>query len=323
MKFRNLMLAALAALLLVFPVFSASAQGCPQGLSAEDCTLMEEATAAFTGTTAFKMESWSFNLTVSGLPGTPDTTVEVTGDGVFDSSKVVVDANDPLSFLKGLVLALNMQAKLTGPQELSGDLELRIVNDTLYAKGEQATQGQWQKVPLDQLAGAAGGSLPIDPSMLGGMMGMGEGAEGLNALFASATTWAAEDGPTIGGVSTRAISQSIDLSAVVKTLTSPEGLEALKGLMAMTGQQLDDAQLQQLTAFVPMLEPVLKGVTIKGVNYYGTDKTFRGLKLELGLALDQQGAALIGFPGAVNMQLMLDVRLTDLGQAVTVEAPIE
>lgn len=109
----------------------------------------------------------------------------------------------------------------------------------------------------------------------------------------------------------------------MKTLTSPEGLEALKGLMAMTGQQLDDAQLQQLTAFVPMLEPVLKGVTIKGVNYYGTDKTFRGLKLELGLALDQQGAALIGFPGAVNMQLMLDVRLTDLGQAVTVEAPIE
>lgn len=330
--FRLALLMALVAVIAFAPALNVvRAQDCPPGLSAEDCALLAKINTPVEMAPSFKIEGFSVNLAVSGAPG-GDIALDVTGSGALDASKVdaaALNTGDTTALFKTLIFQLAMNAALKGGgADQAGDLEVRVVGGEVYVKGAMITGGQWFKLPADQLAGAAGGALPVNPGMAQGLAQDPAVAGGLAQLFAavpSALTYSSAEGPTVGGKATRAITTSVNLEAIVKGLFAPENREALKGLLGALGAgPVDDAQLAQLDQIVVLLEPTLKATKIE-FTVYGepTEGKFAGFALVIETTVDQTLAGLLGGTNAISVSVKVDVKVAEMGQPVTVEAPAD
>lgn len=314
-KFVTLALIGLVALI---PALGVSAQGCPPGIGASDCALI----AAATGENASKLASFAMDFTVDavikGLEG-GDVTLKVNGSGGIDTSKVNPMAADPAEALAGLVFSTLMDASLSaGGQTQSGNVEIRIVDGRAFVRGIDDTNN-WIEVPSDELFEQLGTIYDNARDMgdLGGLLGSLDDP-GLSGLFSVQTVYTAADGPTVDGISTRAITATIDLKPFLQALADPAVSEALSQIIPQ-----DDPNVAQLGSFLPLLGALFKEAKIVDTQYYGTDGTFRGLKLELSLIVDGRMAAMLtGSPSDIEVRFALDVRLSKLGEPFTVEVPI-
>lgn len=320
-SFYKFVMLALVGLLMFAPALSVSAQDCPPGIGASDCALI----AAATGENAGKLASFAMEFTVDalirGVEG-GDVTLKVNGSGGIDTSKLNPLAADPTEALAGLVFSTLMDASLAGGgQTQSGSVEIRIVDGRAFARGLDGTD-TWQEVPADELFGQLGfsgdGGDMGNLGDLGGLLGSLDNPA-LSGLFgAIQTVYTAANGPTVDGVSTRAITATTDLKPFLQALADPAISEALSQVIPQ-----DNPNVAQLGAFLPLLGALFNEAKIVATQYYGTDGTFRGLKLELALVVDGQMAAMLtGSPNNIEVRFALDVRLSKLGEPFTVEVPI-
>jgi hypothetical protein len=318
-KFVTLILIGLVALI---PALGVSAQGCPPGIGASDCALI----AAATGENAGKLTSFAMDFTVDalikGVEG-GDVTLKVNGSGGIDISKVNPMEADGAEALAALVFSAAMDASLSaGGQTQSGNVEIRIVDGRTFVRGLDDTNN-WIEMPSDvlfeQLVTIYDDARDMgDMGDLGGLLGsLNDPA--LSGFFgALQTVYTAADGPTVDGISTRAITATIDLKPFLQALADPAISEALTQIIPQ-----DDPNVAQLGSFLPLLGALFKEAKIVDTQYYGIDGTFRGFKLELSLIVDGQMAAMLtGSPTNIEVRFALDVRLSKLGEPFTVEVPI-
>lgn len=308
---------ALIGLLALVPALTVSAQDCPPGIGASDCALI----AAATGENAAKLTSFVMDFTVdaeaSGLQE-GNFSLTVKGSGGIDLSKVDPSVTDINEVLPSLIFSVIMDASLTsGTENQSGTVEVRVVDGRVFLRGFDGTDA-WQEVPLEMLSGqlgAFGGS----SDDLGGLLGNLNNPALADLFGAIQTVYSASDGPTIDGVRTRAITATTDLKPFLQALADPNISEALSQIIPQ-----DDPNTAQLGSFLPLLGAIFEELNVVATQYYGTDGTFRGLKLELNLGVDGQMAAMLtGAPNDISVQFTLDVRLSKLGEPYTVEVPIQ
>lgn len=329
--FRIGLLIALIALVAFVPFTAKAQDGCLEGLSAEDCALANAVMSGDANYNQFVMD-WTFTAKSSGLQATAggEIDVTVTGGGAVDASTVQADPAKPESIFNGLKFSINMTAAaaLPGQPAQSGDLEVRIVDGKLYAKGTEATKGEWwtqsvEKAIQSGSGGAGMGDLTqqlqgalSNPAALGGMAAF-TGMKGL-------VTGSATDGPTVDGVATREITANVALDVLAKGLTSEEFRPMLKQLLAQAGlgAMIPDEQLAQLSMLVAGFEPTLKATKLSFSQYVGKeDKLFHGFALRFSLNVDANQAAMFQLPGALNVDVVLDVRLSKIGTAPEIVAP--
>jgi hypothetical protein len=142
----------------------------------------------------------------------------------------------------------------------------------------------------------------------------------------------AEDGAEVDGQATRAIKLTIDLQVLLTALTGPEGRPIIKELLAAQGQTMTDAeidqQLAQAKAALAMLEPTLKATTLQiGWLVGKTDQKFHGFSLLFDTTVDPTLASMMSggaggstaAPQPIKINFNLDVKLSKLGEPVTVE----
>lgn len=319
-SFYKFVMFALIGLLAFAPALTVSAQDCPPGISADDCKLMTDAM----GMNASKLSSFAMDFTVNasvkGVEG-GDITLQVSGSGGIDTSKVDMTAEDPMTALAGLIFSIMMDAKASGGgMDQAGSVEIRIVDGNAYGKGFDGTD-TWQKVSAEELfsqLGAMSGDMSGGMGDIGGLLGNLDNPALAGLLGAVVTTYSATDGPNIDG-STRAITASTDLKPLLTALADPQIAEALSQVIPQ-----DDPNVAQIGSLLPLLGALFSEAKIDSTTYYGTDGTFRGFKLSASLVVDGQMAAMLtGSPTNIDVKLELDVRLTKLGEPFTVEAPIE
>ncbi len=315
-SFYKFVMFALIGLLAFVPALTVSAQDCPTGISADDCKLMADAM----GMNASKLSSFAMDFTVNalvkGVEG-GDITLEVSGSGGIDTSKVDMTAENVTAALAGLISRVAMDAKASGGgMDQAGSVEIRIVDGNAYGKGFDGTD-TWRKVSAEELFSQLG-ALSGGMGDIGGLLGNLDNPALAGLFGATVTTYSATDGPNIDG-STRAITASTDLKPVLQALADPQIAEALSQIIPQ-----DDPSVAQIGGMLPLLGALFSEAKIDSTTYYGTDGTFRGFKLSVSLVVDGQMAAMLtGSPTNIDVKLDLDVRLTKLGEPFTVEAPIQ
>lgn len=316
-SFYKLVMLTLIGLLAFAPALTVSAQDCPPGIGASDCALI----AAASGENAAQLTSFEMQFTVDGvIKGVEggNVTLKVDGSGGIDISKLNPMATDPAEALAGLVFGVMMDAALSGGGESqSGTVEFRIVDGRAFARGLDGTD-KWQEVPTEELFAQLSSGDAGDAGDLGGLLGSLNDPSLAGLLGAIQTVYTAVDGPSIDGVSTRAIVATTDLKPLLQALADPNISEALSQVIPQ-----DDPNVVLLGSLLPLLGSIFSEAKVINTQYYGTDGTFRGFKLEVTLVVDAMMASmLLNLNNAIELQLSLDVRLSKLGEPYTVEAPI-
>ncbi|MCB9436704.1 MAG: PPC domain-containing protein [Anaerolineales bacterium] len=102
MSIKSLSLMLIVALLAIAVVPVASAQSCPDGLSAEDCELLDQSRAAMSDLDSFRISNYSINLQLSAAEGSFDFVVDGSGavlldpfavDLTFEPASITVDGD--------------------------------------------------------------------------------------------------------------------------------------------------------------------------------------------------------------------------------------
>lgn len=289
---------AVMAILVFAPALSATAQGCPSGISASDCALI----TAATGANAAKLSSFAMDFTVNAVAN--DVALSVKGNGVVDARNLDLSATDMLRQLEKLNLSAVMDVTLVDEEPAQGKVEVRVVDGQVYTKGFDGTE-EWRKQPLSEVLSALSLQLGADPNGLLNLFN--------DPSLAETFVYTASDGPTIDGVQTRAIAATFSLEAFLESLNLPSVPEipGVPGMPSLPGVPNPSQLFSSLG-----LEELLIGAT----NYYGVDGTFRGFKLEAVLTVGE--GSMLGAAGGLELVFELDVRLSKLGEPFTVEAPI-
>lgn len=299
-------------------------------LSAEDCALIEAVTANSDKHTKFTIESWALTASVTGMPS-GDVNVDISGNGAVDVSNFdPTTMSDPAAALKNLVLALNIASASVkvGAAEQKGDLEIRIVDGFLYLKGSNSTamggtDGKWLKISLDQLLQNPEFKSSFEQAFQAGTQaGMAGAGMGGMAMMPNLVSMEAGDGPTVGGAATRAITTSINFAELAKMLSDPSASQAFQNLPGGAGAQL--------SALLPMLQPILNGTKFSFVQYLGKDdKLFHGFDINLSIddismfMMMMGGSSGAAPTGPAKVDVKFTVRLTGIGEAVNVQVPAE
>jgi hypothetical protein len=321
---------ALTALAFV-PSQSASADNC-FGLSKDDCALVNGAKGSLKDFSSFNMQ-YSLALTISGTKSR-DVDFKVGGSGPLS----LAANTDPADLAAGgksiqkIALDDTFTASLKqGDQNLTGTVEIRIVNGALYYEGDKLTQGQWRSLDLTQLAR----SKSIRQSNLGSFLG-GKGGPG--SLVRDVTILAdlvklsqtpgfikAQRGTDLTLNDQTVAAQFVYTFDLPTLFSSPNFEPLLKVVLTQAGRKVDDATLK---AVGPKLATAFQNSTVTATRLIGTtDKLPHGFGVDIKATLDPSvlGMDTAATPDAsatpVSFEFHFLVKLTDIGKPVTVTAP--
>lgn len=335
------LLLALVLVLMLVPAVSAQADPSCLGLSADDCTILQTATANSENITSFNL-SYKFNLGLSGLsmlaPGTSDIVLTSDGGGPFAMDEAMMTAENPFA---GLKLAMDMNGSLSdGTSEQSGSFSFVIVDGNFYM--QDPTSGQWAGVNLMDLVTSGAleqAGLPITPEMLmGGMAGANAGStdpmEALSMLglgdmdpnslmnIPGFITNARLADESMMGQTMYPFTTTIDMAPL---FASPEFNQILNGILETAGSS--DPSMAQVGPMVAMLLQNSQ-LTISTGQWIGADDMFvHRFTLDINAVIDL--SALMGSGSGsntaqlppINFNMSLDVSLSDINAPVTVVAP--
>src|SRR5262249_29487375 len=148
-------------------------------LKADDCKLITDGVAAVAKITSANF-NWALNIKTGGTPEA--TTLDVSGKGSFaapagGSASAPSGGNPMGAVMNGLASAqfqTSVSSKGTmGPQDLAVELELRVINNTLYLKSDKLTAGKWMGIKLDEAASTFAPMMSSMTGMAGGAGGAG------------------------------------------------------------------------------------------------------------------------------------------------------
>jgi len=243
-----IMLAAVLAVLLSGFGPVRAAEPC-YGLNAADCALFNSAgsPAALAKLNAFAFD-YEAALVIDGGRAERDIMFSTEGSGA-----VALDADALARLRRGdlnggagtLALTATTKASLKMPDlDRSGLLELRILNSTLYAKGDALTANQWRFADLRNLS-------TRDGSARAGLTALLR----LGRVIAALGDFRAEAGGLVMGTRLSDIDQNGQKVAVFKFTLNLVGLLADKTLfplikrgLELGGETINDADLQELLA---------------------------------------------------------------------------
>lgn len=310
--------------LAIAPAASAQDAGC-FSLSAEDCAIINSATANSDNITAFNMD-FSLNFTASGLealamlsPGLPSTaSFNVVGSGPL---VMVEEAEIPLA----MRLDMTVNADL-GPSMQLADLQIpfAIVDGYVYFPMNEEIVGiPVSPEDLAELTEAAGAGA-VDPNMLlqsadmSAMAGLGEAFAGMEA-YVNYVRLPDED---LMGQTAYPFELTFDLGAL---LNSPEFAQLLEMVGGLAGG-IEGMEGMDLSSLMPMLTPIFQGTESKMVitQWVGADDNFiHQFAFNWGLKMDI--SALMGSPAGsmapIDANLSFTVSLSDINAELSVAAP--
>lgn len=335
----------LALVLVLMLVPAVSAQGDPSclGLSADDCTILQNAAANSENINSFNM-SYKFNLGLTGLallaPGTNDITLTSDGSGPFGMDKAMMTPDNPFA---GLQMAMDINGSMVdGTNDQSGTFSFVIVDGNFYMQNPDGKE--WIGFNLMELMNSGAleaAGLPISPEMLTGAMSgaetgttdpmaalsmLGLGDMDPNALmnipgFITNARLADED---MMGQTMYPFTTTVDMAPL---FASAEFNQILNSILETAGSS--DPSMAQVGPMVAMLLQNSQ-LTITTAQWIGADDMFvHRLKLDIAAAIDL--SALMGAAGAsgadapkmppINFNMSLDVSINDINAPVTVVAP--
>jgi hypothetical protein len=300
------------------------------GLNADDCTLLKDADK---GDALRKLSSFEFAYEAAVILASTqrDGTIDLSATG---RGAVALDADafgklgrgDLNAALDRLSLAFNADGKLNiGSIEQAGASEFRIVNNTLYVKGEALTGNTWRSVDLRTITRRQG----IRQAGVGGLL---RGARALIALnrfnataenFVTATRAADID---IEGQKIAVLQFNVDLN---KLFAAKEFATLLKSALELSGEKVTDAEVAETVA---MLGALGKNLSLTLMRYIGTvDRLPRGFGVALTGKLDPSVAQPLpggGAPGGadikpIDVNIRFDVKVSAIGKPVAIEAPAD
>ncbi|MCC7450048.1 MAG: hypothetical protein IT324_21705 [Anaerolineae bacterium] len=342
---RGAILVAIVALIALTPALTSRAQGDQRcfGLAAADCELWHSGNDSANAAkySSFVMD-YNITFTLAGT-GTNDVDFKVTGTGPFsvDESKISGASSDPTAALTALTMANTLTASLNASgQSQMGTFEFRIVGGNLYFKGDQATQNKWMFISLGKALSSAMSNPAITDALsgaMGGGTGTGSSSNPATAIMNDPEVMAAiakiPDIPgfikverqadlSIGDEKVAQFVMNFDILTLIKSKEFAPVLKA--GLKSSNqGAEVDDKQVQQIVAIA---QTVLKDTKFSITQWVGTtDKLSHGLGIDFTMKVDENTAALMnssssGAAKPVDINFHFDVKLTKIGQPVTVEA---
>jgi hypothetical protein len=333
-KIRFVLLAVLMALMVIAPATSVSraqdaSSMCLPGMDADTCTLFTAALANASTLTKFNMD---YNVAMKTTGTTSDVDLTVTGSGPIDVSGLAgVDMTsasaDPSALLNGLVMQQAIDASMTSAgSTIAGKFEFRIVGGVLYYNGDLATQGKWMKLDLMKALASASAQLgQMQSQMAGASSGAMSAAMDpkLAELFADPTkffTTEVGEGEEVDGVATTSVTLNVNIKAFVETIFSPEARPFLIEILKAQGQEVDEKQLDQITVLLRAVAPTLEATKLSVSWWIDPEaEQFRGFGINFSTVVDKQTAALMQLTNEVTVDFSFLVKLTAIGEDVTVE----
>ena len=307
------------------------------GLSSDDCALANGTSqpGAMQKLTSFNM---AYQLTFSGngpQGNTADFSVKGSGPFAVDATGVNSLSNGDMNAVAKLTMANTLSwSSTTDGQTKTGNFEFRIVNGTLYFQGDNATQGKWKSVDLQQAARSRNFG-----SMGRGMFGQSANPAQMLAMLGALHKLADTPGfisaertadTTVEGQQVATFVYHFD---VQKLLTSPNFATFLKTIGSQNPrlQNLSDRQIQAMLGGV---SAALQNSQISITRQIGvTDKLPHGFGVDVVLNVDPKVMAgmMAMMPSSnatqaaevmpVKANLHFLVTLTGIGNKVTVEVP--
>lgn len=330
MKFRLSVLVLLIALLAAL-VPAAVAQddlNC-LGLSADDCTIVTNATAKIAEMQSFT-QTYTFDLTLGGLAamGAPADSISITSDGsgpfVFDTAASAMEQ------FFDMAMTLNGAISGTG-EDASGTISFAIVDGIIYAQNPET--GAWQGAALADLLGAA-------QSGLGGMTG-GDSADPMAALNDPAVAGLlgaamSFDPVNIPGFISQARIADMDMdgqalagfayTADIGVLLQSQEFQALLA-QAATAASEASPDAAGLATMGPMFAQLASG-TFTSTRYVGTADGFvRRIEVNLDLTVDfgamagASGGDASQMPPPITIKMNLAVDMTAINDTAAPAAP--
>lgn len=312
-RFFSLLLLLVLGMVLAAPVL---AQSSTFGLSDADFQLLTSANAATSSAPSFH-----FFFTLDIFANVPDSdTVQgrLEGEGAMET--------------RGASPAFQIQigGDLTeGSTPVPVEAEVRLVDNILYYNAVDPETGQptgWEGMPLSDLASMGslmtGEGLPVDPTALaGGDLGIDPALQGMLSSLDPSEFIRMTRLPDEGGLAHFAIELSFTDLAQSDFLT---GLVGMAMMGSMTDPSLGAGPMPtidpaQLAMFGPMLAQMFGASNLRVDQYIdtATGLLYRTV-FDLGLDID---ASAVGETGTLQLGLLLDFTLTDIGVPQTITAP--
>jgi|GEM_PF-1218833 len=292
-------LAVIVALLIALsPAWSARAQEGDNllcnGLSDEDCAVLNSASAALEGITSFSVPSWIISVVIPGEEG--PMTFDATGSAEFMPSE------DPSANKVHLVID---EASISAPDvDESGSMEILLLGDMVYVLSD----GQWYGGAATEEDAEELGQL----GSLGSLDPLGEldlSASGID--MSTMITTSRGDETTVGDTAVVPYTTSINIVAVLMgALSSSLGQDLTDMLAGMvpsdSGMQLEGATPEMIMAFVPLMAPMFQGTSITVEQGIGVDDTMiHSLKLDVVFNFDMSSlSGMMGGQAAQESQEM-------------------
>jgi hypothetical protein len=298
------------------------------GLKPDDCALLQNADKpeALHQLSYFNFE---YNLNLNLTSTQREGTILLASDGKGYAS-LDIDALGKLGRGEmnavldkmGLVFVTNNSLKI-GSLEQAGGAEIRIVNNTLYLKGEALTGNVWRSVDLKSVTRREG----VRQAGLGGLLRGARALVALNRFRATAENFIkAERAADIefDGQKMAVIQFKVDLN---KLFAAKELATLLKSAQELSGEKVTDAEVQESVAILGALG---KNLTLTLTRYIGTvDKAPHGFVVSLTGKLDPSVAQPLAGGGSPNgtdikpidVTVNFEVKATNLGKETPVAAP--
>jgi len=330
----------MVAMLVAMPLGSIRAQGgtdmCAMmsgtGLSAEDCALVQ---SAMTPENLAKLGSfvadYNIALKLTGT-GSGDTDITVKGNGPVSFDPASLQGGDQTAMMSSLKLqqTITVSGTASGKAE-NHTAEVRVVDGKLYFNTSDApSSGKWL---WQSLSSVASSTMSSNPMM--GMMGSGNPAAAMPSspeMMAAVQKLLAVPGfvkvTSAANGDEKAITIALDFGSLAASKDLADILKGIVKAASPSGTTMDEATLDQtVQQYVSMGSVFLKNAKLNIVEYFGTsDKLFHGVDLHVDYKLDaSMAAAMMNSTSKEDVNATLDLKfhLSNIGQAVTVEAPAD
>jgi len=323
------LLVATAALSLA-PAISSLAQGMTCTLAAADCQTLATADANAAKETSFALQ---LEFSVS-IKGDSPVAAQASGQGQFAITPGT-SMTDPTAMGNAVQASLDITGSSTAPSASNGSASLVVTGGVIYFK--TSTQ-DWKAYKLSDVftavqsqmagagggfGGAGGGANPTQitaalqsPAVINAFLGL-QNIKGFITQEKTANTPQLEN---------QTMSEFVDTISPSALLSSPDFATALKAIMAAVAPATGGAgaaggfNSDQLGQMMPLFSQMLGDTNLKITRWVGqTDNMYHAFGLDLNLNVNT--AAMGGSSAPVTGTIHFLVKLTKIGQPVTVTAP--
>jgi hypothetical protein len=302
-QFSRLAMVFALALVMVLGPLSVSAQDdgtilC-NGLSTEDCQVLNDALASMQGVSSFAMPS--FNAAFSFSDGTNTMSFSAAGSG-----EMVMPTDEAgTGMAMHLMLTDFSLADSSDGTDQSGALELLVLDGMTYVQRD----GTWYGETMEEGNASEIASMVMQLTQIQSAVGQLSAGSGMDLSTVVTTT---ADGGTFTSV--------VDVAGLLSAfLMSPTGMEMLSSEMG--GADMSQMTPEDMAMMAQMFAPMFTGTSIQMATSVSEDGMVSGTQLDLVVAIDL--SAVVPGMTPINAELHFGAEMAQYGETFTFEAPAE